>query len=166
MTPIESATPQDFDAIAALNLIAYDEFAVHLKPDAWARMRQNITNIDERATTQEFFVARDAGGIVGSVAYAKAGEADPAFFKPGMAAALLLAVHPAHRGRGLARQLMAACIERARRDKADSLALFTSELMQPAQALYHNLGFLFDAELPPRHGVTYVRFVFPLRNQA
>ena len=83
-------------------------------------------------------------------------------FAPQMAAILLLAVHPAHRGRGIARALTRACIDRARRDRAQAIALFTSDMMQSAQHLYRTLGFREEFELPPRYGVRYVRFVLPL----
>src|SRR5262249_6833677 len=135
---IELASSDDFEAIAALNVAAYEEFAPHLQPGAWEAMQRNLRNITERAQTAEFLVVREAGESVASVGYCPAGKADPAIFAPTMAAVLLLAVHPQHRGRGFAKDLTAACIARARRDRADSIGLFTSELMEPAQHIYHS----------------------------
>jgi ribosomal protein S18 acetylase RimI-like enzyme len=79
-----------------------------------------------------------------------------------MALVLLLAVHPMHRGKGLARKLTEACITRAKQDGAASIGLFTSEIMVAAQHLYKDLGFQLDSELPLRHGIRYFRFVLPL----
>ncbi|HKV99882.1 MAG TPA: GNAT family N-acetyltransferase [Vicinamibacterales bacterium] len=159
---IETATREDFEAIAALNVAAYAEFVSGIEPGSWDTMQKNLRNIAERARASEFLVYRAGGEIVGSVAYCPAGRGDPAMFAPQMAAILLLAVHPAHRGRGIARALTRACIDRARRDRAQAIALFTSDMMQSAQHLYRTLGFREEFELPPRYGVRYVRFVLPL----
>ena len=129
---IETATSADFDAIADLNVAAYAEFIPKIEPGSWDVMQKSLRNIAERARASEFLVYRAGGEIVGSVAYCPAGNGDPAMFAPEMAAILLLAVHPAHRGRGIARALTGACIDRARRDHACAIALFTSDMMTSA----------------------------------
>jgi ribosomal protein S18 acetylase RimI-like enzyme len=159
---IETATSDDYEAIAALNIAAYAEFIPAIEPGSWELMQKNLRNIAERASASEFLVYRAGGEIVGSVAYCPAGKGDQAMFAPEMAAILLLAVHPAHRGRGIARALTGACIDRARRDHARAIALFTSDMMQSAQHVYRSLGFREESELPKRYGVRYVRFVLPL----
>lgn len=159
---IEPATPNDFAEIAGLNTVAYEEFAPSLAPGSWEVMKQNLQNIAERAKTAQFLVEREAGAVIGSVAYGAPGRGDPKIFAPGMAAVLLLAVHPRHRGKGLAKALTEACIAMAKRDNAASIGLFTSELMQAAQHLYRSLGFELETELPRRHGVRYFRYVLPL----
>lgn len=159
---IEPAKSEDFEAIAALNVAAYEEFAPHLQPAAWEAMRRNLCNVAERAKTAEFLVIREAAEIIGSVAYCPPGKSDPDVFEPTMASVLLLAVHPQHRGRGFAKAFIAACIEKARRDNSRSVGLFTSERMHSAQHVYRSLGFRLDAELPPRHGMRYFRYVLPL----
>jgi ribosomal protein S18 acetylase RimI-like enzyme len=159
---IESALPGDFAAIAALNTAAYEEFSSSLATGAWEVMKKNLRNIAGRAERAEFLIVRDGGDIVGSVAYGPPGKGDPEIFAPNMAAILLLSVHPAHRGKGIARALTEACIARARRDKAVSVGLFTSELMQAAQHVYQSLGFVMESELPPRYGIRYFRYVLPL----
>lgn len=104
-------------------------------------MQKNLLNIEERSKTAKFLVCRSGATIIGSVAYCQAGKGDPAIFTEDMAAVLLLAVHPEHRGQGLAKALTEACISRAKRDRAAYIDLFTSELMQAAQHIYHSLGF-------------------------
>lgn len=159
---IESATIADFNAIAELNVAAFSQFAGHLGPAPWEAMQQNLRNVAERARKAEFFVCRSGGEVVGSVGYCPAGQGDPAIYSLDMASVLLLAVHPGHRGKGLAKALTAACISRARNDGAACLALFTSELMQPAQHVYRSHGFQLESELPKRYGIRYFRFVLPL----
>ena len=75
---------------------------------------------------------------------------------------LVLAVDPAHRGRGIAKALGSACIACARHDSARVIGLFTSELMTSAQQLYESLGFRRERELPPRLGLRYWRYKLDL----
>ncbi len=159
---VEPATNEDFDAIADLNVAAFAQFEPSLDPTSWLDMLKNLRNVDERARTTEFFVCRDGGEIVGSVGYCPAGKSNPNIFSADMASVVLLVVHPRHRGNGLGAALTAACIARAREDKAGALGLFTSELMQPAQHVYRKLGFHLESELPARYGVRYFRYVLPL----
>jgi ribosomal protein S18 acetylase RimI-like enzyme len=159
---IEKATSKDFEAIADLNVAAYAEFSALLQDGSWEVMRKNLRNIAERAEVAEFMVCRSGNDIIGSVAYCPAGKGDPAIFKLDMASILLLAVHPQHRGEDLAKALTVECISRARTDKASSIGLFTSELMQSALHIYRSLGFQQESELPPRHGVRYFRLVLSL----
>jgi len=163
---IEAASKEDYTSIAELNVKAYEEFAARLAAGAWSAMRENLRNIEERAKTAEFLVFRVGGEVVGSVAYCPAKNSDRSIFTPGTASVLLLAVHPQHRGRGIAKALTTACIARARNDGAAAIGLFTSELMLPAQHIYRSLGFWQDGELPKRHGLRYFRFVLSLDMQS
>src|SRR5438067_9301127 len=99
-------------------------------------MRGNLTAVAAVGERAEFWVARDAGRLVGSVAYCPAGRADPAVFPADWAALLLLAVSPDARGRGLGRRLAEASLARARADGAAVGGLFTSEAMAAAGRLY------------------------------
>lgn len=105
---------------------------------------------------------REEGTFVGSVGYCPAGKGNPEIFPPNWAGVLLLAVSPGHRGRGIARDLVSACIQCAQDDSAEVIGLFTSELMLPAQQLYESLGFHRDTELPMRLGLRYWRYKLQL----
>lgn len=159
---IKPATIEDFEAIADLNVVAYAEFASYLSPSAWEMMQKNLRNIEARAEVAEFMICHSGEDIIGSVAYCPAGKGDPVIFEPDIASILLLAVHPQHRGQGIAKALTLECIAKAKNDQASSIGLFTSELMQPAQHLYRSLGFQQESELPKRHNVRYFRFILPL----
>jgi ribosomal protein S18 acetylase RimI-like enzyme len=159
---IERATAKDFEAIAELNVSAYTEFSSRLQPGSWEVMQKNLRNVAGRAKFAEFLVFRFGDAIAGSVAYCAPGKGDPAIFSPDMASILLLAVDPSKRGQGIAKGLTLACIAKASDDKANTIGLFTNELMRPAQQLYRALGFQQDMELPMRYGVRYFRFVLSL----
>ena len=159
---VSLATADDIDAIAALNVEAYREFADRMTPDGWQKMEASIRSIEARTRSTRFLVMRDQGAIVGSVGYCPAGKGDTEIFPQDWATALVLAVSPAHRGRGIARALVSACITCARDDSAHVIGLFTSELMTDAQHLYESLGFHRECELPPRLGLRYWRYKLDL----
>jgi ribosomal protein S18 acetylase RimI-like enzyme len=163
---IETATIEEFEAIADLNVVAYAEFTSYLPPGSWEIMQKNLRNIKARAEVAEFMICHSGNDIIGSVAYCPAGKGDPAIFKPDIASILLLSVHPQHRGKGIAKALTIECIAKAKNDKASSIGLFTSELMQSTQCLYRSLGFQQESELPKRHGIRYFRFILPLASDA
>jgi ribosomal protein S18 acetylase RimI-like enzyme len=52
-----------------------------------------------------------------------------------------MAVAEAHKGKGFGRDLMAACVERAREAGAPRLYLETNSALAPALALYRSFGF-------------------------
>lgn len=159
---VSLAQTSDFDSIAILNVEAYREFADHMSPDGRRGMEASLRAVEARAQSTQFLVMRDQGTIVGSVGYCPAGKGNPEIFPPDWAAVLLLAVAPTHRGRGIARTLVSACIQSARNDSARMIGLFTSELMTAAQQLYESLGFRRESELPSRHDLRYWRYKLQL----
>jgi ribosomal protein S18 acetylase RimI-like enzyme len=155
---VSLATAGDIDAIAALNLEAYREFADRMTPDNWQKMEASIRSVEARTRSTRFLVMREQGAIVGSVGYCPAGKGNPEIFPQDWAGLLVLAVAPSHRGRGIARTLVSACIACARDDSARVIGLFTSELMTSAQQLYESIGFRRERELPPKLGLRYWRY--------
>lgn len=160
--PVEHATREDLDAIAELNVAAYEEFSHHMTSDGWLSMKGAVESVETRFDTARFLVIRGANELLGSVAYCPAGNGNPAIFPPDWAAVLLLAVSPEGRGQGIGKRLTGACIDMARRDGASVIGLFTSELMTQAQRLYESLGFVRESELPPRNGLRYFRYKLSL----
>jgi len=159
---VTPAQASDFDAIAALNVEAYREFAAHMSLDGWRGMEASLRAVKERAQSAQILVMKDQGAVVGSVGYCPAGKGSPEIFPPDWAAVLLLAVSPTHRGRGIARSLVLACIQCAQNDSAKVIGLFTSELMTAAQQLYESMGFCRESEIPSRFGLRYWRYKLQL----
>lgn len=65
-----------------------------------------------------------------------------------------MAVADSHKGRGIGRDLMAACVERARRLGAPRLYLETNSSLAPALGLYRSFGF---REIQPETPSPYAR---------
>jgi len=151
VTAIREARPGDRDAILAVTLAAYEQYAAALTPPLWAMYRRSIqaTLADVGTATQ--LVAEDGHALVGAVLLFPAGAVmgNPG----GLTVTLewpevrLLAVAPAARGKGVARRLMDECIQRARAAGAAALTLHTADIMAVAMRLYERMGFTRAPEL-------------------
>lgn len=84
-----------------------------------------------------------------------------AIFPDEWAVIRMLVVAPERRGRGIGRQLVAACLRHAIRDGAPAIGLHTSPMIATALRLYTTLGFTRERDLDPIDGVAYGRYVLP-----
>jgi putative acetyltransferase len=156
---IRDARASERDAVQAVTLAAYHEYAAAL-PAQWEGYRRNIVDTLAAASPGEQIVAERDGVIVGAVLLHPAGT--PRAMPGGLRAPLplpevrLLAVAPAGRGQGVGAALMRACIRRARRSGAAALGLHTTDVMQAALRLYARLGFRRtpESDFQPAPGVT------------
>lgn len=134
----------------------FDKFAVTIvefKPKYAARFRE-IT----REWLEEFFeiepydriVLKDPEGQIlghgGSIFFALVGEevvGTCALIRHAEKKYELakMGVERNYRGHGIGRKLAEAAIEKARQAKADEVILATSKVLEPANRLYHHLGF-------------------------
>ena len=88
------------------------------------------------------FVADDGNGLLGMVGLRPLEAACPAEAQSAEAAEMKrLFVRPSARGRGLAKQLIAAALDEARRLRYSEIRLDTLPMMGDAQSLYVALGF-------------------------
>ena len=156
---VRGARPSDRDAIAAVTLSAYQEYAP-LMPAHWEGYRQNIVATLAAAEPAAQIVAERDGRMVGSVLLHPAGAV---MAGPGGASITLaepevrlLAVAPEARGQGVGVTLMRECIRRARESGAAALTLHTTDIMRVAMRLYERMGFGRAPELDfqPAPGVT------------
>lgn len=155
---VRFAGPADRDAIQAVTLSAYLEYAPSI-PAHWEGYRQNIIATLAAAAPGTQIVALDDDRVVGAVLLHPAGTS---MGVPGGGPVTLtwpevrlLAVAPSARGRGVGAALMNECIHRARSAGATALTLHTTELMQTAMRLYERLGFerAHDLDLEPAPGI-------------
>jgi ribosomal protein S18 acetylase RimI-like enzyme len=158
------ALEKEFDTIASLAVAAYSEYSHFLTPHNWNVMRTNLSDVVEMAKRGRFIVAERGREIVGSVVYCCPGMSDTRLFQPEWASVRLLAVLPQYRSQGIGQLLSLECIRRAKQDKAEIIALHTSELMVAAQRMYEKLGFKQDIELPQSLGLRYWRYLMNLSN--
>ncbi len=152
---IRDARPHEREAITALTLAAYAQYAP-LMPH-WEQYRRHVLtslNVDGPAA---LIVAERDGVIVGSVLL------DPletttdatADANAGWPELRLLAVAPEARGRGVGRALLEECIRRARRAGSAALGLHTEDIMEVAMRMYEHSGFVRvpEVDFSPAAGV-------------
>jgi ribosomal protein S18 acetylase RimI-like enzyme len=119
---LREARADELDAVGAMMVAAYAEFAPPAPVPAWTDYEDEIRDVRRRLGVSTLIVVDDGGRLVGAVR--------------------LLAVHPAARGRGLGRLLTEECIRRARASGRAAVGLHTTTLMNVARAMYERMGFV------------------------
>lgn len=147
---VRDARPSDRDAIEAVTLSAYQEYAIVL-PAQWEGYKQNILATLAAPGSAEQIVAEASRRLVGSVLLYPArslltppGGSSTALAWPEIR---LLAVTPLARGQGVGAALVLECLRRVRSAGATTLTLHTTDVMRAAMRLYHRLGFRRASEL-------------------
>jgi predicted N-acetyltransferase YhbS len=163
---IRLATPDDYDGIRQVEVAAYRDLAETMSPEDCRRLIATLQAVETPAELGQWIVAEDEGIIVGAVAFFP--PHDPPthpLIPPTWAYIRLLAVSPDHQHQGIGRRLTEFCIDRARRQGAQCLGLYTSEAMMVARGLYERMGFVIDQELPRIAGQRAWRYVLPLTHE-
>jgi len=139
---IREAGPEEHDEAGEVTALSYREFA---RPDpSWDEYLALIADVSERAERTTILVAVEEEGILGSLTLELSGrveEYDRRDLDPDEAHIRMLGVHPDARRRGIAKMLMEAAIDEARRAGKARVTLHTTERMTAAQAMYTSLGF-------------------------
>ncbi len=148
---IREALPAEFAAIGELTVRAYAMVGDPIQGDPiYTAYEAELRDVAGRAASCAVLVAVDpAARILGAVTYVP-GPGTPwsETELEGEAAFRTLAVDPEAQGRGIGRALVVECLERARRDHRDGVAILTRPAMTAAQRLYESLGF---ARVPSRN---------------
>jgi ribosomal protein S18 acetylase RimI-like enzyme len=151
----------DSDAVDSVALRAFEQYRGVYSD--WAMLERAVGRMSGLAAEAELLVGEDDGRIAGAVAYCPPfSEPRASFFEPQWPLIRMLVVAPEVRGRGLGRSLTEACIQRARRDGAASIALHTSPAMEVALSLYLGMGFRLERRVPDRFGVAYAVYLLDL----
>lgn len=163
---IREARVGEHDALRRLMLEAYDEYHLIFDDVVFGEYAEEIADVEGRLQTSVLIVAEEDGRLLGAVTYFPAGSGggyDDSWPRA-WAGVRLLAVPPHARGRGIGRVLTQACIERARSEGADVLALGTTDYMKTARAMYERMGFTPSPEYDfyPVPDVLVYAYVMPL----
>ena len=107
-----------------------------------------LLDVDARRRDSEVYVARDDDHLVGGVTYVPSPHHAMAEFRdPDACGIRMLAVDPAHQGRGAGAALVRSCIARAAEQRRSRIILHSAPSMVLAQAMYVKLGFERAPEL-------------------
>jgi ribosomal protein S18 acetylase RimI-like enzyme len=151
---IHPVRESEFAAAGEATARAYREFERPEWPGYVAYVAR-IADIAERAHVATVLVAVVDGVIAGSATLELTERIRPSStgpLAPDEAHLRMVGVSPEYRGRGIARQLVNACIDLARAAGKQRLTLDTAPVMVAAQRLYASMGFTPTPERPMSDG--------------
>jgi GNAT superfamily N-acetyltransferase len=153
---VRDAVPADYPAIRDVVAAAYRQYADLIAPDVFARYLADLLDLDRHARRGRLFVAEAAARVRGFAAFYPDASVQGFGLPTGWASGRALAVHPAARGYGVARALLATAERLARDRGAPVFAFHTASFMAGAIALYERLGYQrapeFDFDMAARFG--------------
>jgi MFS family permease len=153
---VRPAGPTDHAAVRALLELSYRPYAADLDPTVWCAYRADLLDLDRHARHGTLLVAVINGEIVGSVVFYPDAADQDLGWPAGWASGRALAVHPGHRGRGVAGALLRELEQCTRESGAAVFAFHTSRFMTTARAIYERMGYQrvprFDQELNVHYG--------------
>ena len=144
---VRDAVPADYPAIREVTLAAYGQYAYLVARDVFEPYLADVLDLEEHARNGRWLVVEADGQILGSGAFYPDAAAQGYGLPAGWASGRALAVHPAVRGRGAARALLAAVECLAEDSGAPVFAFHTASFMTSAIALYERLGYQRAPEL-------------------
>jgi ribosomal protein S18 acetylase RimI-like enzyme len=143
---VRAAGPADYDEIARLTVAAYEADG---QLDGEIGYEKVLADVATRAQHGEIFVATDddSDKPLGAVTFVMPGGRYSELARDGEAEFRMLAVDPAAQGRGVARALVEACLDRASALGCVAVVISVRDFAEPARRLYAKFGFV---RLPDR----------------
>jgi ribosomal protein S18 acetylase RimI-like enzyme len=140
---IREATPSQFDEIARFTVSAYRALRDGRSLGGY---EVDLLDVAHRAAHATVLVAIDEhGSVVGSVTFVeRPGTPMSEFTDEDACGIRMLAVDPAHQGKGAGRELTEACIDRARELGRGRVLLHSTAEMTIAHGMYERRGFHRD----------------------
>ena len=173
---VRGAVPADHAAIRAVVIAAYGQYADLIPPDIFSAYLADLLDTEAHASHGPLFVAEADERVCGYGAFYPDASDQGVGWPPGWASGRALAVHPAARGHGVARALVATGERLAQDGGSPVLAFHTHSYMTGAIALYERLGYRrvpeFDFDVAAHFGrpgatpitsLAYFRCVTPVR---
>jgi N-acetylglutamate synthase-like GNAT family acetyltransferase len=157
MTPsyqIRNAKPEEFAEISQLMIKTFEQQEGfpkrHEQPDYY-HLLANIGDFIKKSNSELLVAVTPDHKIMGTVVYFDKmefyGSGGIATQEVNTSSFRLLSVDDAARGKGVGKQLVLVCIEKARQHQAKQLVIHTTKSMQTAWKLYEALGFYRSEDL-------------------
>ncbi|MCO1580903.1 GNAT family N-acetyltransferase [Crossiella sp. SN42] len=156
---VRPAEPAELDAVGELTVAAYQ--AGGFIPEG-SDYGTTLRNAAARARAAELLVAADEEGrLLGTVTVVLPGTEFAEVSEPGELEFRMLAVDPAHHGRGIGEQLLRAVLDRAADLGVSRVVMCSTSTMAAAHRLYRRHGFtrLPSRDFSPVPGVLLHGFV-------
>ena len=173
---VRDAVPADYPAIREVVIAAYRQYADLLALDVFSPYLADVLDLEKHARHGRLFVVEVDGWVCGFGAFYPDATVQGVGWPAGWASGRALAVHPAARGHGIARTLLATCESLAREVGAPVFAFHTASFMTKAIDFYERLGYRrapeFDFDMAARYSrfgaapimsIAYLRYLAPAR---
>jgi ribosomal protein S18 acetylase RimI-like enzyme len=160
---LRNARSEELDEVVQLLKAANQQYKTSVPAPAWESYLKDLEDVHSRLAVSQLIVAEVNKQVVGTITLYMEGShySSPKGLPKGWAGIRLLAVHPAHRGRGIGHKLMEECIRRCREHKVVTIGLHTTKFMDIARRMYERMGFRhipeFDFQPAPGVDVTAYR---------
>lgn len=160
---VRPATPDEFQAVGEMTVAAYVEDG-HL--DADSSYVAELRDAAARAREADLLVVTDGTTLLGTVTWCPDHSAYKELAGPDEGEFRMLAVPHRARGRGAARALVQACLDRSRAAGHHRVVLSTQPGMVAAHGLYASFGFTRDPALDwePVPGISLLAYTLDLRS--
>jgi GNAT superfamily N-acetyltransferase len=157
-------------------MAAYRQYADLIAPDVFSAYLADLLDLDRHARHGRLLVVEADQWVCAFAAWYPDASVQGVGLPPGWVSGRALAVHPAARGNGAARALLATGERLAREAGAPVVAFHTVSFMTGAIALYERLGYCrapeFDFDWAAHHSrssampitaITFLRQLTPMR---
>ena len=153
---VRDAVPADHAVIRDVVNAAYAQYAELIPADIFSRYLASLLDLETHASQGRLLVAQADGQVCAFGAFYPDASAREVGWPAGWATGRALAVHPAARGHGVARALLAAGERLAGDSGSLVLAFHTYSFMTSAIALYERHGYHrapeYDFDMAARFG--------------
>ncbi len=151
----------DSIALKHVAIISYGQYKAVIEERYWEEMDSNHSDqntYDGLLEIAKGFVCEIDREIVGMTFLVPSGN-PTSIFQADWAYIRLLGVLPEFENRGIGRELMRLCIDKARASGETTLALHTSEIQNAARHLYESMGFVRHKDIDLIYGKKYFLYL-------
>ena len=158
---------ENLKALKELAMNSWQQFQKELTDDNWKILYNKISNdqtfIDLLATSHCIVCETEKKEIIGMAFIVPSGKHHDIFEKE-WAVIRFVTVKQAFGGLGIGKKLTEMCMEWAKQNNEETIALHTSEMMHSARHIYESYGFVILREIEQRLGKRYCLYLLDIKN--
>lgn len=155
----------DLAQLRSVALKSWGQFKEELTTDNWQKLYNNLSNKDtyiELLNNSYCLVCETTNKEIIGMAFLVPHGNPTDIYDEKWCYIRYVSVNPDFGGQGIGRQLTVKCIEIAKSNNEQTMALHTSEMMPIARHIYESLGFEILKVIEPRLGKKYWLYTLPL----
>lgn len=156
----------DLEQLRTLAVRSWSRFKEELTADNWQRLFSSLNSEDtyiQLLQNSYCLVCESQDLKIIGMAFLVSKGHPTEIYDEAWSYVRFITVDPDFEGRGIGKQLTLKCIDHAKNNSEDIIALHTSEMMSKARHIYESLGFKVLKELEPRLGKKYWLYTLNLK---